>query len=47
LCKNLKVIYLWKTKTTNIGIEKLQKALPTLKIETGSFEFTKVDTSKK
>lgn len=47
LCKNLKVIYLWKTKTTNIGIEKLQKALPALKIETGSFEFTKVDTSKK
>ncbi len=47
LCKNLKVIYLWKTKTTNIGIEKLQKALPTLKIENGSFEFTKVDTSKK
>lgn len=47
LCKNLRVIYLWKTKTTNIGIEKLQKALPALKIETGSFEFTKVDTSKK
>ena len=44
---NLKVLYLWKTNTTVEGISKLKKALPTIKIESGNFEFTKVDTSKK
>ena len=46
-CKNLKTIYLWKTNTTHAGMANLQKALPALKIESGNFEFTKVDTSKK
>jgi hypothetical protein len=44
---NLKVLYLWKTNTTLSGISRLKKALPTIKIESGNFEFTKVDTSKK
>lgn len=44
---NLKVLYLWKTNTTLAGISRLKKALPTIKIESGNFEFTKVDTSKK
>jgi len=44
---NLKVLYLWKTNTTVEGISKLKKALPSIKIESGNFEFTKVDTSKK
>ena len=44
---NLKVLYLWKTNTTLAGISKLKKALPTIKIESGNFEFTKADTSKK
>jgi uncharacterized membrane protein len=46
-CKNLKTIYLWKTKTTLLGINQLKKALPNVKIESGSFEFNKVDTIKK
>lgn len=44
---NLKVLYLWKTNTTVAGISRLKKALPGIKIESGNFEFTKVDTSKK
>lgn len=44
---NLKVLYLWKTNTTVSGISKLKKALPGIKIESGNFEFTKADTSKK
>ena len=46
-CKNLKTIYLWKTKTTLLGINQLKKALPHVKIESGNFEFYKLDTIKK
>jgi hypothetical protein len=46
-CKNLKVIYLWKTSVTAQGINQLKKAMPHVKIESGNFEFTKVDTIKK
>ncbi len=46
-CKNLKAIYLWKTNVTPQGITQLKKALPNVKIESGNFEFSKVDTIKK
>lgn len=46
-CKNLKAIYLWKTNVTPQGITQLKKAMPNVKIESGNFEFTKVDTIKK
>ena len=46
-CKNLKAIYLWKTNVTRQGINQLKKVLPNVKIESGNFEFTKVDTIKK
>ena len=46
-CKNIKTIYLWKTNATLLGINQLKKALPNVKIESGSFEFNKVDTIKK
>jgi hypothetical protein len=46
-CKNIKTIYLWKTNATLLGINQLKKALPNVKIESGNFEFNKVDTIKK
>ena len=45
-CPNLKVIYLWQTKTTAVGIAQLKKALPNVQIDTGGFQFAKPDTSK-
>jgi uncharacterized membrane protein len=43
---SLKVIYLWQTKVSKSGIEQLKKALPKLQIETGEFQFAKLDTNK-
>ncbi|KAA0988896.1 c-type cytochrome domain-containing protein [Dyadobacter aurulentus] len=43
---NLKVVYLWQTKTTPEGVKRLLKARPDLKVETGTQQFVKPDTSK-
>lgn len=45
-CPTLKVVYLWQTQTTPAGIRRLQKARPTLKIETGTLQLTRPDTIK-
>ncbi|MER0442316.1 c-type cytochrome domain-containing protein [Emticicia sp. W12TSBA100-4] len=43
---SLKVVYLWQTKVSKSGIEQLKKASPKLQIETGEFQFAKLDTNK-
>lgn len=43
---NLKVVYLWQTKATPEGVKRLLKARPELKIETGTQQLAKPDTSK-
>lgn len=43
---SLKVVYLWQTRTTPEGVKRLLKARPDLKVETGTQQFVKPDTSK-
>jgi uncharacterized membrane protein len=43
---SLKVVYLWQTQTTPTGIERLRKANPKLRIETGGLQLSQPDTNK-
>lgn len=43
---SLKVVYLWQTQTTPTGIERLRKANPRLRIETGGLQLSQPDTNK-
>jgi hypothetical protein len=43
-CQHLKVLYLWDTKVSAIGINELKKKRPKLKIESGQFTFKLADT---
>lgn len=42
---NLKVVYVWRTKTTPEGVKRLLKARPDLKVETGTQQLARPDSS--
>ena len=46
-CKSLQQLYVWQTNVSANGVNRLQSALPTLKIDAGSFAFAKPDSAKK